>query len=296
MAAQNNITLSQLIFNAQSLSDMLNNEFVSQQEWIVWANKGYAKLYDLLIASYGANYYGAYPVQFLTQPSVMFYPLPDGVASFFTPGLTPTQGSGTIVTPPFYKLLGVDINFNGGFSNGTNNQFNFLTLVPFMFGERNRNNVFQGGGLAGGGVSVLANAYSYDYRYRLHSLIDPTTNQPRDYLWLTPQAPAGFCIQVWYAPELTPLVNLTDVVTMVAGWEEIIELDMAIKALNKEESDTSVLIAARAEKIQEIKNLAAIRDAGAPNYVRDVYGTGMATGGGWGNGYGGGFGSMGGMW
>jgi hypothetical protein len=279
----NSITLGNLIYNAQSLSDQLNSDFVSTEEWTNWANVGYGKLYDLLISSYGTNYYASYPVQVLTAPGQMFYPLPDGETEFFTPGLSPTQGPGMIVAPAFYKLLGVDINFNGGFSNGTNNQFNFLTLVPFMFGERNRNNVFQGGGLAGGGVSVLANAYSYDYRYRLHS-IDSV-----DYLWLTPQAPAGFCLQVWYAPELTPLVELTDVVTMVAGWEELIELDMAIKAMVKEESDPTALIAARAETIQRIKDLAAVRDAGAPDYIRDVYATGMATAGGWGNGYGGGF-------
>ncbi len=294
--ALNSTTLGDLIFNAQSLSDQINSDFVSTAEWTNWANIGYAKLYDLLIASYGANYYASLAVQFLTVPSVMFYPLPDGTATFFTPGLTPTQSNGTIVAPPFYKLLGADINFNGGFSNGTNNQFNFLTLVPFMFGERNRNNVFQGGGLAGGGVSVLANAYSYDYRYRLHSLTDPTSGLLTNYLWLTPQAPGGFCIQVWYAPELTPLVNLTDIVTMVAGWEEIIQLDMAIKAMQKEESDATVLILGRTEAIQRVKEMAAQRDIGAPDYVRDVYATGMATGGGWGNGYGGGFGSMGGMW
>ena len=285
MAAANSVTLEELIFEASSMSDQLNSDFVSQTEWIAWANTAYGKLYDLLISAYGTNYEASQPVQWLTQRAQMMYPLPDGVATFWQPGLDGSTPS-FIVAPPFYKLLGVDINFNGGLSGITNNQFNFLTLTPFMFGERNRNNVFQGGGLAGGGVSVLANAYSYDYRYRLHA----------NMLWITPQTPQGFCIQMWYAPELTPLVNLTDVVTVAQGWEELIELDMAIKALVKEESDPSVLVLARQDTIKRVMELAAVRDAGAPDYIRDVHQSGMATGGGYGPGTGGGFGSMGGEW
>ena len=284
MAAANSVTLQGLITAAQSLSDQLNSDFVSQDEWIVWANVAYGKLYDLLISAYGTNYEASQPVQWLTNRGQMMYPLPDGVAMFWQPGL---DGStpGFIVAPPFYKLLGVDINFNGGLSASQNNQFNFLTLTPFMMGERNRNNVFQGGGLAGGGVSVLANAYSYDYRYRLHAGM----------LWITPQTPSNFCIQMWYAPELTPLVELADVVTVAQGWEELIELDMAIKAMVKEESDPSVLVLARQDTIKRVMELAAVRDAGGPDYIRDVYQSGMATGGGWG-GFGSGFGSMGGEW
>ncbi len=288
--AQNSITLGNLIYNAQSLSDQLNSDFISVEEWTNWANIGYAKLYDLLIQSYGTNYYAAFPVQFLSNPSVMFYALPDGTAMFWTPGLAVGNPAGNIVAPPFYKLLGVDINFNGGLSQGINNQFNFLTLKPFMFGDRNRNNVFQGGGLAGGGVSVLANAYSYDYKYRIHSI------NGVDYLWITPQAQAGYCFQVWYAPELVPLVLMSDVVTMVAGWEELIELDMAAKALNKEESDTTGIVLLRNETIKRVQDSAAIRDAGSPDYIRDVYGTGQASGMGWTGGMGGGFTGLGGQW
>jgi hypothetical protein len=254
MASPNAVTLQQLITNAQSLSDMLNSTFVSTSEWTVWANKGYSKLYDLLIASYGVNWQFALPIQFITNSGQMFYPLPDGVTqTYYTPGLNGSAAQSGFLAPAFYKLLGADICYNGGLGADPNT---FITMYPFQFGDRNR---------ANGVLGVASRGFTRgnDYRYRL---------QGQNSFWLTPKPQAGFTIQVWYAPRLTPLVNLTDTLEGVSGWEEIIELDMAIKALVKEESDPSALIAARNETVQRIINMAATVDAGAPESVRDVYG------------------------
>jgi len=257
-ATQNSVTLAQLIARARSLADMVNSNFVSQQEWTDWANLGYAKLYDLLISSYGTNYYAALPVQFLSVGTQMMYPLPDGIQTFYRPNIDGNGAAPAFVAPPFYKLLGADISYNGGLGGDPNS---FISMYPFQFGDRNR---------ANGVFGVVSRGYnrSNDYRYRIQGTS----------FWVTPQPQANFCIQLWYAPTLTPLVNLTDVVEGVSGWEEIIEFDMAIKALIKEESDPSALVAARNETIQRVINLAGIRDAGAPEVVRDVYGPGSGNG------------------
>lgn len=275
MASPNSVTLSNLISNARSLADMVNSNFVSQAEWIVWANKGYSKLYDLLISAYGANYEFAQPVQFLTNTSQTMYPLPDGTLTFYRPGIDGTAPTPSFVAPAFYKLLGADISYNGGLGCDPNS---FITMYPFMFGDRNR---------ANGVYGVVSRGYtrSNDYRYRI---IGVTSIQ------VTPLPQPGFTVQLWYAPRLSPLVNLTDTVEGVSGWEEIIELDMAIKALTKEESDASVLIAARNEMVQRIIQMAAINDAAAPDYVRDVYGP--ASGNGFPGTYGDGYGGWGGTW
>lgn len=253
MASPNSVTLGQLIANARSLADMVNSNFVSQDEWTVWANKGYSKLYDLLISTYGTNYYFAQPVQFLTSTAQMIYPLPDGTKTFYAPSINGNPANPNYVAPAFYKLMGADISYNGGLGCDPNS---FVTMYPFMVGDRNR---------ANGVYGVVNRGYnrSNDYRYRILG----TSN-----FWVTPQPQPGFTVQLWYAPRLTPLVSLTDTVEGVSGWEEVIELDMAIKALTKEESDASVLIAARNEMVQRIINLASINDASAPDYVRDVYG------------------------
>ncbi len=274
MASPNSVTLAQLIANAKSLADMVNSDFVSTSEWTVWANKGYSKLYDLLISSYGTNYKFATPVQFVTVQSQMIYPLPDGTLTFYAPSIAGSAANPNFVAPAFYKLLGADISYNGGVGADPNS---FITMYPFMFGDRNRSN---------GVYGVVSRGYnrSNDYRYRILGI---------DKFHVTPQPQPGFTVQLWYAPRLVPLVSLTDTVEGVSGWEEIIELDMAIKALTKEESDASVLIAARNEAVQRIIQMAAIVDAAAPDYVRDVYGPGSGNGF---PGYGYGYGGFGGTW
>lgn len=266
-ASPNSVTLGQLIANARSLADMVNSNFVSQAEWTVWANKGYSKLYDLLISAYGANYEFALPVQFVTVTTQMLYPLPDGTQTFYQPSIDGQPANPAFVAPAFYKLLGADISYNGGLGCDPNS---FITMYPFAFGDRNRQN---------GVYGVVSRGYNRanDYRYRVVG-----TSR----FHVTPQPQPGFTVQLWYAPRLVPLVALTDVVEGVSGWEEIIELDMAIKALTKEESDASVLIAARNEMVQRIIQMAANTDVGQPEYQRDVYGPGSGNGyPGYGSGY-----------
>ena len=259
MASPNSVTLGQLIANARSLADMVNSNFVSQAEWTVWANKGYSKLYDILISAYGTNYKFAQPVQFLTNTSQQMYPLPDGTLTFYKPNLDGTAANPAYVAPAFYKLLGADISYNGGLGCDPNS---FITMYPFMVGDRNRSN---------GVYGVVSRGYnrSNDYRYRVLGI---------DTFHVTPQPQPGFTVQLWYAPRLVPLASLTDTVEGVSGWEEIIELDMAIKALVKEESDPSALVAARNETVQRVIQLASVVDAAAPDYVRDVYGPASGNG------------------
>ena len=272
-ASPNAVTLAQLIANAKSLADMVNSNFVSQAEWTVFANKGYTKLYDILISAYGTNYEFAVPVQFLTSTPQMIYPLPDGNTLFYAPSINGSAANPAFLAPAFYKLLGADISYNGGLGPDPNS---FITMYPFMFGDRNRSN---------GVYGVVSRGYnrSNDYRYRVIGVSS---------FHVTPQPQSGFCVQLWYAPRIVPLVALTDVVEGICGWEEIIELDMAIKALVKEESDPSALIMARNETVQRVINLAAVVDAGAPEYVRDIYGPGSGNGfpgyAGWSGGLGGG--------
>lgn len=154
----------------------------------------------------------------------------DGVNEFFS------------LPADFYKLLGVDLALS-------NSQDSYVTLKPFNFIERNRYSVpnFQ----SFYGVTNM--------RYRLQG----------DKLWLNPLPASNQRLRVWYVPRMQTLVSSTDTVEGVSGWTEYIIIDAAIKCLQKEESDVSVLMAQKQALIQRIEAMAENRDAGSPATVAD---------------------------
>ena len=232
------MTLSELRTAVRQRADMVNSQFVSDAELNSYINQSYFELYDLLIQKYGDNYYVAPPVVFSTDGQTMQYPLPDGVLTFVN-GTTRESG---YVAPAFYKLLGVDLQL-------ANQYQSFVTIRPFMFSDRNRYAVpnFQ----SFYGVTNL--------RYRLNG----------NNIWLTQIPAAGQNIQIWYAPRLSTLTNDSDVCDGISGWTEYIICDGAIKCLQKEESDVSVLFAQKGALIQRIEAAGENRDAANPAVVSD---------------------------
>lgn len=147
--------------------------------------------------------------------------------------------------PAFYKLLGVDLQTSGSAQI-------WQTLKPFNFSERNRYSPY--------GVNSLSRNTAI--RYRLLG------NQ----LWFTPLPQSGITIQLWYIPEPSTLSLDADTFDGISGWEEYVIVDAAIKALQKEESDVSVLMGQKQALISRIQAMAENRDAGSPATVADVVG------------------------
>lgn len=157
--------------------------------------------------------------------------------------------------PDFYKLMGVDC----GQSQQNNAR---ITLHKYDFIERNRyvypsvTNTFFG---------------VFNLRYRVLG----------NKLHFIPVPSSGQIITVWYIPKLVQLLQDTDVVDGVSGWTEYVVVDAAIKALEKEESDTSALMARKAALIKRINDSATNRDAGQPDTISPTRGSG-GYGSGWG--------------
>lgn len=86
---------------------------------------------------------------------------------------------------------------------------------------------------------------------------------------------AGQTVRYWYVPRLTPLVvdadTTVDAVT-INGWDEYIIVDAALKALGKEESNTSDLVRRKKELTDRLEAEVANRDAGNPARIVDVLG------------------------
>ena len=235
-----NMTLSQVSLAAQQRADRVNSNFVTPAELTSYVNQSYFELYDLLTTLY-TDYYVAPPAIFLTNGASMQYPLPDGVLTFLSdPNKTP------FVARPFYKLLGVDLGLNTA-----NNAY--VTVTRFNFVDRNRF-------VYPNTASTIYGVFNLQYRL-LDNKIDfiptPTSSQP---------------VRLWYIPRMATLLQPTDVLDGVSGWTEYVITDVAIKILQKEESDVTVLALQKAALIKRINDSAKNRDAGMPDTISDTRG------------------------
>ena len=148
-----------------------------------------------------------------------------------TAALTITTGNSVALTSGYYKIRGLDYQCGG---SGTG----YIEVRRVPLAERNR---------------VLQRSYS---------IVGATL-----YVWPPEQAPGTYLL--WYVPQPTLLSADSDTIETYNGWEEYIVIDVAIKAMIKEESDASVLLAEKAAMRQRIIDSVA-RDHNEPHRVVDV--------------------------
>lgn len=144
----------------------------------------------------------------------------------------------------FYKLLGVDC----GLPNSTNG---FVTVSKFDFIDRNRY-------VYPSLTSTFLGVFNLQYR-----LFGNT-------LYFIPTPSSGQSLRMWYIPKLTQPLQDTDILKGVSGWTEYIIIDAAIKALQKEESDVTVLAAQKMAMMKRIEESAMNRDAGQPDTISNT--------------------------
>lgn len=231
------MTLLQLRTACRERADMKNatgvytNAFITDSELTSYINQSYFELYDILVQKFGDDYFVAEPLQFEADGVSLMYPLPDG--------------DNYDEAPALYKFMGLDLALGGASDNAS-----WVTVRPFMFADRNRYAVpnFQ----SFYGVTNL--------RYRLNG----------SNLFLTPIAAGGQILQLWYVPRLVELLDDGDSADGVSGWLEYVIVDVAIKMLNKEESDVQVLMLQKQGLLKRIESAAENRDAGNPQVVSDT--------------------------
>lgn len=319
MSIWSTVYLGALRLQAQQRADMENSSFISTPEWNQYISQSYKALYDKLVSAYGNDYYVASLFQF-TVGSSQYYPLPDG---------TLTTIGGSSVAPPFYKLIGVDLQYSASPTG-------WVSLRRFEEAERNKYSL----------PNTSVNYLGYtNLKYRISgSNIEfipiPIANQIVQLKYVPQPTPLQFIpicsttnssqtvgidsanignlsvgmnvygsgiqtgttissintnaltIQVSLAATATssavPLYCWTDAASLdgVAGWEEFIVIDAAMKALVKEESDISALAIQREEITRRIESMAEGRDIGQAHHVQDVLsmnGYGMQDADDWGS-------------
>lgn len=174
--------------------------------------------------------------RFINKSAEWFYDLltDAGVDYFTTTDTVATDGSTEAYNLPadFYKLRGVDYTLNG----------EATAMDKFVFLDRNR---------------YVDRAPVT--RYRIVG----------DQIHFKP-APSAQTITLWYDPVFTDLSAGGDTLDTVNGWDEFVILDSAIKVLDKEESDSTLLRAERDQHLQRIEDMKRDRDLGLPETVTDV--------------------------
>lgn len=153
------------------------------------------------------------------------------------------NGTATYDLPvDFYKCRGVDL------VDGSTT----YSLREFMFNERNR---YQSSGLTG----------IYGHEFLLYRITGNTIR-------FVPTPTGVNSITLWYIPVSKKLEKDSDKLDcgIIPGWEEYIEIDVAMKCLEKEESDFSQLMARKQLIVKRIEAASGGRNSDLPQRVIDV--------------------------
>jgi len=122
---------------------------------------------------------------------------------------------------------------------------------------------------------VLTVLTPYNYADRGKYTVTGATGPSRyrvqgDKLFVLPVIPSG-TLAVSFVPYFKDLVLDADALEIYNGWEEWIVLDAAMKALEKESTDTSQLFGRREATERRLIGQAQYQDRSMPESVSDIY-------------------------
>lgn len=141
----------------------------------------------------------------------------------------------------FFKLRGVDFR----------PAKDWITVPRFSFEERNR----------------------WQVRYRRGDLqVWRAYRVMQNAIYILPEDDYAGNYRLWYLRRYSPMSTDTDQIDDLMGWDEYVVVDAAIKCLQKEESDVSVLMGRKMALKQRIEAEASNRDASGPERINIVGG------------------------
>lgn len=156
--------------------------------------------------------------------------------------LTTTTDGNITLPADFFALLGVSL-----VASGQN-----IPLDPFAQRERESR--------AGASSFLWAGTPQTAPRYQLFGNV----------LRLRPVPSAGQSVIFEYSPVATVLVNTSDSVDFPNGWERYVIVYTAIQMKLKQESSVTELVELLAGMDKQLREIADLRDAGAPAQAADV--------------------------
>lgn len=163
----------------------------------------------------------------------------------------------------FYKSVLVEIALNPSDPNS------WITLSQFEFAQKN--------------------LYNYPNQYTMYGITNIRYRIMGENLMVVPIPQANQTIRMWLVPRPSQLINDTDIVDGISGWEEYIVADVCIKALAKNEDDATIFIGQKQGLLKRIQDIANTRNIGDPQRVTDTRRKNFAWSDPGGGDYGGGF-------
>ena len=229
-------TLAQLRTEVLQLADMeANSNFLDTTlagEVDRYINQGIKELYDLIISNSDQHWYLSSSTTITTSSGTDIYNLPSD----------------------FYILMGVD------YVDGDS----IRALKPYNWNERT---LYYPDPLRSELLKTGA-----PFKYRLEGSLDSNTGVYTPTIRFVPEPDAAYATEVWYYRIPLTLDADSEVWDGFNGWEEYVTVFAAIKALDKEESNTDHLLRRKLELRERILDLSKNRDHGHNQIVWDVEG------------------------
>lgn len=313
MSNQSATSLGALRLQAKQRADMESDPSITDSEWNQYVSQSYKELYDLLIGAYGNDYFVSPAYRFVTTNS-QTYALPDGTTTY--------QDSTGSTASKFYKLIGVDLQYSGS-PNGfvALRNFNFIERNKYAYpnstvsfrGYTNLRYRMQGNNLfispipqVGQTVQVwyIPAPTPISYMLPVTSLLSSTSVTISETRGLS----AGMNVVGDNIPQGTTVLSVATLsfimssqatssrvntiysfyddstsIDGIAGWEEYVIVDAAMKAKIKNEEDISALAMQKEEMKKRIESMAEGRDSGQPFRVSDTLGANNFGGDGFGS-------------
>ncbi len=276
----NQVSLVDLILRCRQRADMINTQFVTDEEITSYLNESLGELYDLIVQNAGQEFFLRRAWIEETQPVAPPQGSPNG---YMVRGAQ--DGTYAVLPPDFYRLLGVEAHFGDGIP---------WMMRPYTFTQRFMNSPRNGSFMKG-----------MDLRYRLGGSIatpvdrDPgggwgqDGNQPtpeptplaatyshQQRLYFTPEPPTliddrSRMISVWYIPLPPrfippPDAEFAQAVPGFAHWDEYMVADVAARMLGKEESSAEQLIILKSQIRERLLANVPDREAEFPEKVQDT--------------------------
>lgn len=210
--AADSVLISSIITLAKQRANMENTNFVTDAEWLTYADQGYRKFYNLITTLY-EDYNVSYQ-DYSTISGTEEYTLPSG---FLKIRLVELYG----VTP------------------------RPMTLREWTLTEKNR---------------LAYSVTGYPIRFAFYG----------NTLRLIPVPQGVYQVRLWYIPTATAITSDAQSVEVYNGFDEYIALDMAIRALMKEESNTVPFERERDRMEKMLEETLRGRDAGTPRTMTDL--------------------------
>ena len=117
--------------------------------------------------------------------------------------------------------------------------------------------------------AIQANLYNYPNQYTFYGITNMRYRLWGSNLQIIPISAAGQTIRIWYSAKPNQLINDTDTVDAISGYEEYIVADVCIKAMTKTEEDVTIYAAQKGALLKRIEEAAENRNVGEAQLVSD---------------------------